>query len=363
MRGIYVTDVGDGLCMAIQTISGEVVQIDCGGQKVKLASDGLGRILNCFYSFDVFILSHLHIDHYGGLLDTSINSRRYPPFRIREVYYPRIPEFREKKEFLRDLFTMNMRVFGSETGVMEYDLLEAISRMNGGISFRYKSLSKGDLININGSIFKVLWPPSVIRDDRTLADVRRALNDFKRALEEDETTSRLYKRVEEEGLFQDYLRQKGEKSDFPENRGRFTRAHSNKEEKRRRLPKAVEKANKSLRKAANHLGLALFEDNRLLFLGDTEKFEIKQIVIDLRSMGRKNFHIFLTPHHGTHWHSSLRQIRCIYSIASNGRKLCSKMKPHFKEISEMSLATFVNGDIVMPNFQMKRFWPILPWFY
>jgi len=29
MRDIYVADVRDGLCMAINTISGETVQIDC----------------------------------------------------------------------------------------------------------------------------------------------------------------------------------------------------------------------------------------------------------------------------------------------------------------------------------------------
>ena len=201
MRDIYVADVGDGLCMAIHTISGEVLQIDCGGQKIKTAFNGLRRILDHLHSPDVFVLSHFHIDHYRGLLYASINTQRHPGFRIRRVYYPRIPEFKEKKEFLYELFTMNMRVFGSETGVMEYDLLKAISRMNNGMPFKYEPLSKGDLINLNGSIFKIIWPPPAVDHDRTLAQIRQALDDFRRALEEDEMTSHLYERVREEGVF------------------------------------------------------------------------------------------------------------------------------------------------------------------
>ena len=60
-------------------------------------------------------------------------------------------------------------------------------------------------------------------------------------------------------------------------------------------PEVVKEANESLRQAANHLSLALFEDNRLLFLGDTENFQIKQIAEDLKSKGRENFYIFITP--------------------------------------------------------------------
>ncbi|MDH5733057.1 MAG: hypothetical protein OEY88_04660 [Candidatus Bathyarchaeota archaeon] len=362
MRGIYVADVGDGLCMAIRTISGDVVQIDCGSQEIKVASNGLKRIFNHFYGFDVFVLSHFHIDHYGGLLNSSIKFQRYPSFRVREVYYPRIPKFRERRQFLCKLFAMNMRVFGSETGVMEYDFLRAITRINRGISFWHQPVSKGDLININGSIFEIVWPPAVIDDDRTLADIRRALDDFNDALEKDETTRELYERVREEGVFEEYLGQQDEKNGFREYEGEYTHTIVRRKEKRE-LPEAVKKANKSLRKAANHLGLALFEDNRLLFLGDTEKSEIKQIVDGLKSRTRKDFLIFIPPHHGTHWHSSLGQMRCIYSIASNGKKLCSKMNPHFKEISEKSLATFVNGDIIIPGDKRRGFSLILPRFY
>jgi len=71
MRHIYVADVNDGFCAAIHTIFGDVIQIDCGGQKYEAAFNGLKRILNHFSGLDIFILSHFHIDHYNGLLYAS----------------------------------------------------------------------------------------------------------------------------------------------------------------------------------------------------------------------------------------------------------------------------------------------------
>ena len=347
MKGIFVADVGDGLCMAINTISGEIIQIDWGSQEGgRTAFTGFKKIHYYLRSPDVFILSHFHVDHYNGLLYASINLHEYSSFRIREVYYPRVPEFKERKKFIDALCTMNLRVFGSETGVMEYDFLKAISRVN-RISFKYKPLTKGDIININGSVFEVLWPPAVIDDEGddegTLTVIRQALKDFEKVLKEDETTRQLYNRVKEEGVFESYL-EEGEKTpELEELNDRYTDVNE-----KRRLPEIVKKANESLRKAANHLSLALFEDNRFLFLGDAENFEIRQIVNDLKSKGRKNFYVFITPHHGTHWDNSLREIECIYSITSNGNKLYSRMKTHFKEIAKRSLATYVNGDIMIP---------------
>ena len=352
MRSIYVADVGDGLCMTVNTISGKVVQIDCGGQRGEAAFKGLNKVINRFLSIDAFVLSHFHIDHYNGLLYAS-RTQEFD-FTIKEVYYPRIPEFKEKEEFLQCLFAMNARVFGSETGVAEYDLLEAIWRINKGISPQHRSLSKGDNVCIDGSVFEVLWPPRVVEHKKILSPIRRAIEDFKRALDEDEETKRLYDYVKEEGTFRAYLREQSENSEHKQ-----TRIHNDSyvalNWKKRRLPEVVRRANDSLLEASNHLSLVLFEDNRLLFMGDAESFEIRQVVNDLKTKGRTSFFILITPHHGSHWHNSFWQIRCLNSITSNGSKLCSKMKQQFKDISCRSLATFVNGDIAMSMFPTARF--------
>jgi beta-lactamase superfamily II metal-dependent hydrolase len=363
MREIYVADVGDGLCMAVRTLFGEIIHIDCGSQQgSKTAFDGFIKVYNHFYKPDVFILSHFHIDHYNGLLLASKTHlrNRYYPLRVRKVYYPRIPEFREKEKFMIYLLAMNLRVFGSETGIMEYDFLRAISRINAG-PFYYKPVSKGDIININGSTFEVLWPPKTIESGETLSVIERALRDFEKAMEQDEELRLLYKRVREEGVFEKY-REGGKIEDSREKEN--TDEYRDRNYREGELPEIVEKANNSLRKAANHLSLSLFEDNRLLFLGDTEGFEIKEIVDYLKSINRRKFYVFITPHHGTHWHDSLKEIETIYAITSNGDKLCSKMIPDFKDISKMSFATWVNGNISVPIFPIRRllYFPTW-WFY
>ena len=209
MKQTYVADVGDGLCIVIYTIFGKTFQIDCGSQEgSNIALNGFDR-LNSPFGPDVFCLSHFHEDHYNGLLQASTNPQRFPKLHIREVYYPRIPEFRERQEFLEALFAMNLRLFGDETGVMAYDLLRTIERIN-GVQFHHRPLSKDDIIDINGSSFQVLWPPEKILD-KTLARMRRALKDFRKALKDDQEMRRLYEHVVEEGLFKEYLREEGVK--------------------------------------------------------------------------------------------------------------------------------------------------------
>jgi ribonuclease BN (tRNA processing enzyme) len=366
MKSMYVSDVGDGLCMAIDTFFGETIQIDCGSsQGRKVALKGLMNLYKRFYSLDVFILSHFHMDHYNGLMFASFNYSLPNKRRINEVYYPKIPNFPEKDKFMTCLFAMNFRSFGSETGIMEYDFLKAISRMNRGNSFKYKPLSKGDVINIGETSFEVLWPPEEIDEKETSDIIQKAINEFNIAIEEDERLKELYERVKSEGLFRRYFEEGLQKySKENDNERENTHVSMNSEYKEKELPSVVKKANDSLRKAANHLSLALLGGDGLLFLGDLESQEIKKVIGDLIAAGKKKFYTLVTPHHGTHWDNSLKNIKCIYSITSNGRRLCSHIKPDFKGISRKSFATHVNGDIAIPQFLYKRFHRFYPrWFY
>jgi len=359
MRAMYVADVGDGLCMALRSSFGETIQIDCGSQQGShVALHGLMKFYDHFSGPDIFMLSHFHLDHYNGLL---LASRSHFPkaWEIKEVYYPKIPEFREKEEFMSCLFTMNLRLYSSDTGIMEYDLLDAVLKINKK-PFRYKPVSKGDVINIGGTSFEVLWPPAVIDKKGTLTVIQRAINDFYQAMEVDKKTKELYQRVKEEGLFGKYLEE--EQRSYSGERDN-TEELVNNDYKEKKLPDVVKKANNSLRKAANHLSLALFGDNGVLFLGDLENFEIRKVVNYLESVGKKRFYVFVTPHHGTHWDNCLKKIDCIYSITSNGSKLHSHIKRGFKDISRMSFATYVNGDIVVPPFLPTRSHRFYPWWF
>jgi hypothetical protein len=216
MRRLMVADVEDGLCMAIQTVSRDIMQIDCGSQEgTDVAFGGLERVFQRFGYPDTFVLSHFHSDHYNGLFSDSINSSIWPPRLIKRVYYPRIPVFRERKEFFGMLHCMELRVLGSKTGSMASDLLQLIYDLNRG-GFKRLPVSKGDKMVIGSSSFNVLWPPEEIFEEETISPIRKALEDAHAAIEKDELTKELYDYVQESGYFDGYFRaQDEERSNDP----------------------------------------------------------------------------------------------------------------------------------------------------
>jgi hypothetical protein len=342
-----MADVGDGLCLTLSTFFKKQVQIDCGGENCAKALQGLNSTFARFSDLNVFVLTHFHIDHYRGLLYYSNSPEPRRRFGISEVYYPRIPDFPEREEFFRALFTINLEVFGNETGIMSYDLVEAIKKITNRPWILQTGLSKGEQIRISGSVFDVLWPPLTI-ENKTLAKVRGALKDFEKALE-DPIMRQRYQQVQNEKRFETYLKVRRETSSnygsSEESPGKQSGSALFGKTEKRMLPPAVIRANKSLRNAANDLSLALLEDNRFLFFGDAENFGIRQIIDELETRRRQVFHVLVTPHHGTHWDKSLLKLKANYAITSNGKELCSRFRTEFKKISQRSLATFVNGNI------------------
>lgn len=339
------------MCLRVSTIFGDEMQIDCGSESSERACNGIFRQLPHLASPSTFVLSHFHIDHYNGLIRYSMSPRALPNFRIKKAYYPRLPDFPRKEEFLCEMFAMNRMIFGNESGLMEYDFLDTLSRLNRGFAFEAHGLSKGNSINVNGSVFEVLWPPRSIENGIVHSLVEKAMRDFEIALEEDEELQHLYQKVRQEETVWKYFRDEPntevrQESNFTSLE--VTNRHQLSLRTKRNLPASVTKANKSLKNAANHFSLSLFEDNRFLFLGDAENFEIERIISELRLKDRLVFQVFVTPHHGSHWHKSLESLRCSYSVTSNGSKRCSKFKEGFKIIANSSFATFTNGDIILP---------------
>lgn len=290
------------------------------------------------------MLSHFHRDHYDGLLKTSYRYAKRPPvLDIKEVYYPGLPRFAGRKDFIYALFAMTLRTFGSETGIMEYDFLKAIERINRNKNFYQQKVFQKDIIKVGSSHFKVLWPPRTLKEGETKSKISKALKDFKKALKEDKELEELYKRVRHERLF-DKINRRERSRHEPD---RTDRAGVERQTGHR-LPKATEDANDSLREAANDLSLAFFEDNRLLFLGDLEKDQIKSVVENLERMGRTEFQFLIAPHHGTHWDDSLSRISAFWTLVSSGSNLACKFRQEFKDISEFVLSTYFSGDISLP---------------
>lgn len=359
MYVVFVADVGDGLCMAINTPLRKRVQIDWGGEAREPSLQAIERIVSNLGTPDVFILSHFHLDHYRGLLYACTNN--FIRLQVEKVFFPRIPFFPKREIFLRALFTINLLTFGKESGIAEYDFLQCLYNIN-DVPFRYKALSKGDHIEIGGIRFKILWPPKEIgytNLPKTYAKIERSLREFCEILEKDEDLKRIWDYVGEEGIFEPYLKASEEEViDRYLDKVRKPLRGKIKISKGK-LSSNIQRANRVIKSAANHISLVMVEEDNLLFLGDVDKEEIREIIYCLFLQDKRYFNVIITPHHGTHWDDSLYNLRCLYSITSNGRKNVSKMSPNFKKIAYISLATFSNGDLLVPI----QFIPIAPLFW
>jgi hypothetical protein len=231
--------------------------------------------------------------------------------------------------------------------------LKIIGKINKN-TFKYKPVSNGDKIEIGTTTFKVLWPPKQITEGEIISAVEKALKDFREAIKKNRILEDLYNRTMRDGVFEELE----EENIVDKERNKVERKSENEIYKKQELSKLtknpeVTKARKSLMKAVNHISLAFSESDRLLFLGDTENFEIKKIINNPENFPTLIyqtvfFHVLITPHHGTHWDASLKRINTLFSVASNGPKLFPKIKPHFKQISECFLSTYTCGNILIP---------------
>lgn len=147
MNEFFIPDVGDGLAAGIYTTSGQSIEVDCGSQQAPEKSfEALTRIFP-----RTFFLSHFHTDHYNGLF------RAGPHFGIRQVFFPRLPIFQDRKEFLNCLLAMANRLFGDISGSPEADLISEIRRISRD-RFSYRALSSGESVDVNGIRIEILWP-------------------------------------------------------------------------------------------------------------------------------------------------------------------------------------------------------------
>ncbi|MEW6230379.1 MAG: hypothetical protein AB1700_20210, partial [Bacillota bacterium] len=333
-------------------VGSTVLQVDCGTHEdPDVALCGLMKTYRRYRGPELFVISHFHADHYNGLVRAA-ESFRERRFAIREVYYPRLPDIpvTEKRELMCYLLAMNGRILGRDTGLRELDLLRVFQKLNRA-PFRHIPVSQGDTILVDGVPFEVLWPPRQV-DEGTRDAIRKALASFRKALEEDKTLQKRYNEVSEGGLVDIYLDEdSATMSELADDDAREDAGNHRGDPHTRRsepLPQSVRDANEDLRKVANHLSIAMAQGNNILFLGDLEDSHIAWVVAYLGRRHMNGFHLLVTPHHGTHWHDELENIRCTYSVSSNGARLHARKSSAFKRISSWSLNTYDCGDILLP---------------
>ena len=349
MIAYYLPDIGDGLAAAIKLLDGTDLQVDCGSQQYPKQAY---RKSICRINPDIFILSHFHLDHYNGLLFYE-KCRPFSHPNIKQVFFPKIPRKGETCKLLKCMFLMHIRVMGDLSGSQELDFLYILSRINKS-PFTYRPVSQGDKLIIGGSQLEILWPPKEI-DSSSLKVIEKAIEDFDKAKEEDDILKKIYEELNDRISIERYFENgeiKIQDTNYDDRDNNIVDVFD------RDIPEVTKEANKSLRRAANHLSIAFKYDSNLLFLGDLESNQLNQVANRLINDGNTHYITIITPHHGTHWHNSLKNLSAIYALSSVGEKLFAKIKPEFKSISNICLYTFANGEIEIPHpvLQPLRFW-------
>ncbi len=344
---IHLANVGDGLSLSLYDHPGAAVHVDVGGSSPARAWQGFGRAV----SPASLVLSHFHLDHYVGLLQPLGSGER--PLDVRNVYFPRLPEFAQREDFAVALYSTLTRVFGSATGSIEADFLDLIAALNRG-PWTYRPLSQGDLIPMGGRIAQVVWPPARLDHPAFVGTVRTALAAYDLAREEDPSLARIHERVYERAHNPFLATEPGRRGD------------EGREERWRGLEgtldgpweptqaakgfgggvrRAVLLANQKLQRVANRLCLSFYESDNLLFLGDLEAEEIEAVVGELHRRGMLAFSTMITPHHGTHWDASLWSIACRRALTSNGPRMRRHYRTEFDTLAVNSWTTAAQGDI------------------
>jgi hypothetical protein len=331
MRKLLLRNVGDGQNLIINNKRQHDLTVDFGGDK---------NIHRYCYFHDSFLLSHFHADHYNGILNCA-HHHHHRHWNLENFYHPAMPTFAEAKLFFMSILTMNIRV--SKNHPLQNTIFDYVKRLN-SMPLNFIAISKGDIVVCGKRKYEILWPPKELTEKEALTDIRKAIKDFEEARKSDEQLNEIYQRVNHRYAEIEDINQIETKNTNDTNDTNDIKVLT---EFGGELSDVVQKANKSLRKAANRLSVAFRQDDNILFLGDLESREINSVVTELVNNKNIVYDILIAAHHGTHWHRSLEDINVEICLASIGQTLKSKIKYEYKKIAKHLVRTDEWGDIVI----------------
>jgi len=318
MTELILRDVGDGLNLIIHNNKHSDLTVDFGGNK--------NLCWHCHF-IDNFLLTHFHKDHYEGFSNCNPT---HCYLQLDNFYFPAMPSFTDNKVFYFSLLAMNIRI--SSKFPIQGTILNILRKLNRK-PLNFIPVAKDDIIILGSNKYEILWPPKELKEEETLIDIKRAIEDFEKAKESDPELNKIYKHIYE--YFSD--RDINEPDEFNYD---FLQPKISDE-----VNDLVKKANDSLRSAANRLSVDFRQDDNILFLGDLKEKEILLVVDELSKNHNTTYDILISAHHGTHWHNCLNSITCNICLASVGQRLRNNIVYDYKNISNKFIRTDEWGDI------------------
>ncbi|HEY0152788.1 MAG TPA: hypothetical protein VGB92_12380 [Longimicrobium sp.] len=334
---IQIESVGDGLNAALYTLPGEGLHLDVGGRSRRLAWAAFRKAP----APKTLVISHFHLDHYVGLYEPASRAER--ALNLQMLIFPRLPEFRERREFAAALFATLTRVFGKETGSIEADFLRLVGTLNGR-SWTYSPVSRGEWFQSEGRIYEVLWPPRVIDDETFSRGVGSVLRAFDQAREEDPLLNEIHSRVYDSNRNPFEISEAGYSAPAERGADHPPEASPTSDWQREWIPPSTTTVLGRLTQIANRLSLAFRSAEELLFLGDLEERELGVVAESLLTCGLTASQCLMTAHHGTHWHANMFGLSAGHAVSSLGQRLASKYCQQYSYISSHEHLTSVQGS-------------------
>lgn len=336
--------VGDGNAIELQNRG--TAMMDCGGayRAVQALRSASAR------GMSEFLPTHLHADHYSGVVKQTVGTKI--SYDVESVFLPALPLIQNvelTQRFALALYTMNM-ILGEKTGVPEQDLIDTFKSLNPrGHKPSHTFLSKGDLFDLAGTPFQVLWPPRAVSGLVSQA-ARTAVDEFEKAIESDERAKEICQQLKESAYQtakhakRHVKRDDDSLVDYSDNVANEDDEDSsfNVEDNDNMpgVPDQLKNANRAIRGVANRLSLAFRCGSRLIHLGDLEKAELNQVVIGLG--GATNFFGMIAAHHGTHFSSKMTDLDAQHLVVSNGKQR-PNIKPGYRNITCCIQETNIHG--------------------
>lgn len=293
-------DVGHGLCVVLSGPASSMV-FDCGThgspsrRRRPIAHRKLVDCASSSPTISTIALSHLHWDHYCGLLRPIPNLAD-----DLNVVLPRLPVV-EPDPSLADEFFLRLVAFSpldKQFGPIEIDLLRRIQQYAPAATPR--PMSAGDTFDGADHRWDVLWPPRRVRlGDYGMRTLETAIEAYDRAAQVAPWLDERLNAIRDSELFNNMLQEmeqsfETEAIDADDEEGfedgdiTFTDSQSTKDK--------LKDAAKALSSAANLTSLIIVSDDAVLLTGDASIVATEHAV---SSIEFDRIEWVQTPHHGS----------------------------------------------------------------